>query len=254
MGSGTRRLALSILALAFIPAIAKADSFQLINNGGFEVGGGSLAGWTVSNQPGSNGTVYTQSGTISPQSGFLVQSPSGPTHAAMTDQSGPGSHILFQDFLVPADVQIASLRFDRFLGNRAGAFFTPNTLDFNVTPNQQARVDILTTSADPFSVTGGVLANIFQTHPGDVPVAGYTTVTTDVSALLAAHAGQTLRLRFAEADNQGFFQFGIDEVSLNVQTAEAASAVPLPSTAIAGLGILGCAGLRGRRWRPTRPN
>ena len=48
------------------------------------------------------------------------------------------------------------LTFDLFIGNRAGAFFTPSpaSLDFS-TPvlNQQARVDILRVGTGPFSVS-----------------------------------------------------------------------------------------------------
>ena len=83
--------------------------------------------------------------------------------------------------------------------------------------NQQARVDILLAGTDPFSVAGAnVLLNVFQTNPGDPLVSGYTTYTANLSSLLAAHTGQTLRLRFAETDNVNFFQLGVDKVSLTV--------------------------------------
>jgi hypothetical protein len=108
-----------------------------------------------------------------------------------------------------------------------GAFFTPNTLDDNVNPNQQARVDIITTTANPFSVApADVLLNVFQTQVGDPLISGYTMQTTDLSAFLAGHQGQTLRLRFAEVDNQGNFQFGVDRVVLSFG--------PSPSPAGAG--------------------
>src|SRR5262249_52027099 len=160
---------------------------------------------------------FIQTGTVSPISGFPVPPPPGPPNAAMTDQGGPGSHVLYQDFTVPFGVTGASLTFDRFIGNRDGGFFTPDTLDFSVSPNQQARVDLITTTANPFSVApGDVLLNVFRTQPGDPLVSGYTTQVTDLTAFLQAHEGQTLRLRFAEVDNQLFFQFGVDRVNLDV--------------------------------------
>jgi hypothetical protein len=167
----------------------------------------------------------------------------------MTDGLGPGSHVLFQNFVVPFGVTSASLSFDRFIGNRALVFFAPSSLDYTVTPNQQARVDILIgTPSSEFSVAAAdVLANVFQTVPGDPAVSGYTLQTTGLTALLQAHQGQSLQLRFAEVDNQNSFQFGVDVVSLSVATA---AAVPEPaSLVLLGSGVLALAAIcrRSRR-------
>jgi hypothetical protein len=120
-------------------------------------------------------------------------------------------------------ITAAVLSFDRFIGNRAGEFDTPNSLDFTGNfSNQQARVDIMTMSANPFSVSGSdVLFKVFQTAVGDPFLSGYTTQTTDLTNFLIAHQGQTLRLRFALANNLFFgnFQFGVDGVILAVSTS-----------------------------------
>jgi Bacterial Ig-like domain len=221
----------------FIPGEMPDDQFtaqfalfsvNLIQNGDFEANGGSFDGWTTLSQAGSSGGWYIQTGTTSPLSGFPVPEPPGPTHAAMTDMLFQGSHVLFQDFTVPMGITAAILSFDRFIGNRAAQFATPGNLDFTGNfPNQQARVDILTTTADPFSVaTGNILLKVFQTAVGDPLISGYTTQTSDLTAFLAAHEGQTLRLRFALVDNQFFFQFGVDRVILALATGGAGGAAP----------------------------
>ncbi|MGH7245036.1 MAG: hypothetical protein ACREJD_16595 [Phycisphaerales bacterium] len=213
-------------------ALAAQD---LITNGGFETG---FSGWTRINQLGSGGTFASQSGTSSPVNGFVVPGPHQGAFAAMTDAAEPGSHALYQDVVIPASVPQATLRFSLFVNNHAGAFSTPNSLDWATpTLNQQARVDIVSASADAFSTAAlDVFQNVFQTTIGSQLVTGYNEFSIDVTALLAGHAGETLRLRFAEVDNVNFFNFGVDAVSLEV--------VPAPSA----LGLLGvCLGIATRR-------
>ena len=235
-GAGAAALTLALAA--------PVGAAPLLVNGSFESG---FTGWTRVNQVGSEGTFVLQSGTSSPVNGLPVPAPPGGTTAAMTDAQGPGSHVLYQDFLIPVGTLSGTLTFDVFVGNRAGAFVTPNTLDF-ATPalNQRARVDIVRTSADPFSLAAAdILLNVFQTAVGSPLVTGYNTIALNLSALLAANAGSTLRLRFAEVDNVSLFNFGVDRVNL-----DASATVPEPATlTLLGLGIAG--GLVGRR-RPRR--
>jgi glucose/arabinose dehydrogenase len=202
-------LTATAVVLCLVAALP-VQALPVISNGGFEAG---LASWTRVDQLGSEGTFFSQSGSVSPVNGDSVPPPPG-IGAAMTDAPGPGSHILYQDFVATPDA--AALSFALFIGNRAGQFATPASLDFSTpTLNQQARVDILTTTADPFSVAGSdVLLNLYQTMVGDPLISGYNTITTDISALLAAHAGETLRLRFAETDNILTFQLGVDNVQI----------------------------------------
>jgi PEP-CTERM motif len=204
-------------------AVGNAQAANIVNNGGFESG---FASWTRADQLGSEGTFALQTGTASPVNGDPVPAPPGGATAAMSDAQGPGSHVLYQDIVIPAVVPSATLSFDVFVGNRANAFFTPSTLDFS-TPalNQQARVDILAGGTDPFTVAG--LQNAFQTMVGDPLVSGYTHHTLDVTSLLNAHLSQTLRLRFAEVDNVFTFQLGVDNVALDIGASQT---VPEPAS------------------------
>lgn len=220
-------------AVVVLAAATAGRAQNVITNGGFESG---LTGWTRADQLGSEGTFALQTGTASPVNATAVPAPPAGTQAAMTDAQGPGSHVLYQDFVVPTSpIGSAPLSFAVFVGNRATAFSTPASLDFSTpTLNQQARVDVLRGGTDPFSVSAAdVLFTAYQTQTTDPLVSGYTTVTRDLTAVLAANPGATLRLRFAETDNVNFFQLGVDNVSLTV------SPVPEPSSlALAGGAVL----------------
>lgn len=205
-----------------IGSFSMPSQANLLVNGGFESG---FNNWTRADQLGSNGTFFQQSGTSSPVNGFAVEAPVAGSFAAMTDAEAGGSHVLYQDFVVPTGVGITSLAFSLYLNNGADNYYNPGHLDWAATGtpgstnlNQQARVDILSTAVDPFSTT--VLQTLFQTNTSDPLVSGYTPFLIDITTLLQAHQGETLRLRFAETDNVGPFNFGVDNVSI--------SQVPLP--------------------------
>src|SRR3954453_22327032 len=227
------KLAFGVLAAALLTVTSPAlRGAEILTNGGFESG---FSGWTRVDSLGSDGTFALQAGTRSPVNGTTVPVPPQSSTAAMTDALGPGSHVLYQDFTFSSAVDNAVLSFSLFVGNRAGAFYLPasGTLDFSVAAfNQQARVDLLLGSANPFSVAGSdVLLNAFQTSPGSAAVSGYTSFSVPVTSILNSHLNTPLRLRFAETDNVSNFQFGVDDVRL--QTGPS-SAVPEPSTFVAG--------------------
>lgn len=223
-------------------ALAIPAQAGLINNGGFESG---FTGWTRADQLGSNGTFALQTGTASPVNGFPVPPPPGPIRAAMSDAPGPGSHVLYQDFVVPTSVVGPYFAtFSLYINNGHGSptFFLPSTLNWSTpTLNQQARVDIMKTSADPFSVlSADILQNLYQTATLDPLVSGYNTILRDVTAVLQANQGQTLRLRFAEVDNVAPFNLGVDNVDIN--------AVPEPASWMLVFGaLIGTGFIRSRR-------
>jgi hypothetical protein len=192
--------------------MARAD---LITNGGFESG---FAGWTVVNETGSSGNWFVQTGIFSPVNGFPVPAPPGGTNAAMTDQGGPGSHALLQPFTVDPSSAV-TLSFDLFVSNVAGTFSTPSSLDFNTIPNQQARVDILTAGAGAFDLGASVIDNVLDPAANSP---GYVHYTFDLTN--AVGSGGTFQIRFAEVDNQLYFNLGVDNVSIQASPA----AVPEP--------------------------
>lgn len=180
---------------------AAATRRNAVANGLFEA---QLRGWTVVDQPGGSGSWFAQLGAKAPFSGLPQPAPLDPPQA-LSDQLGAGSHILYQDVTVPAHG--GSLSFDLSVDNWAGEYFAPPTLDFTFLPNQQFRADLVD-PADPVA-TARIVRRVFVTTPG-MPSVFATRVSVD----LAPFAGQTLRLRLAEVDNQLFFNVGVDNVRI----------------------------------------
>jgi hypothetical protein len=210
--------------------VSSAQGRGLVN-GGFESG---FTGWTLANQLGSDGSFAVQSGTASPVNAFTVPAPVEGGFAAMTDSTAGGSHVLYQDFIIPTGpITLATIDFSLFLRNGAAAYSNPANLNWS-TPqlNQQARVDLMVVGADAFSVSAAdVLLNLFQTTTATPLLTGYNAFSVDVTSLLSAHAGETVRLRFAQVDNVNFFNLGVDAVSVNVVPSPAVSAFALAAVA-----------------------
>jgi hypothetical protein len=188
-----------------------ARGTNIVLNGGFESNGGVgtnvFTDWTVGNLFGGTGDWLVQTGTISPLNGFAVDAPPEGSFAAMTDQPGPGTHVLHQVLAVPAAGVILTCHV--YVNNQAGIYINPGSLDFNVGPNQHTRIDIMNPAAPIDDVGAGVLLNVFITNPGAPNVIPYTTVTANLSPF----AGTNVRLRVAEVDNQLYMNVGVDNCS-----------------------------------------
>jgi len=231
MGTMVRALA---GAAMFALAAGSVHAQNLISNGNFETG--NFSGWSTTVQAGSSGNLYINgNGNASPQSGFsLPGNPNGGNFYAMTDQGGPGSYALTQSFTL-SSAGTVHFSFDLLTNNTVGTAFD-NGRDFGTSPNQNATVDILTGSAgaltnDPNDIVGVLFG---PGSNGD----GWQTYTAD----LALGAG-TYTFRFAETDNQGFFQAGLDNVSIT------GGAVPEPASWALMLGGFGLVGGAMRRRR-----
>jgi len=229
------------VASALLVAIAQpAAGAPVLTNGDFETG--SLAGWTETDQLGGSGSWFASTpGAATPLSGIATSAAGGSPHGttyAVSDQGGPGSHALTQSFTVGAGLSLV-LNWDMFINNSdSGPFGTG--LDYTVTPTQVGRVDILSAGAGAFDVGAGVLQNCFLGGtPGSIPN-DFAAQSCDISATVAG--GGTFQVRFAETDNQLFFNMGVDNVSINVQ------GVPEPTSLALLLGV-GLAGLAASRRR-----
>jgi len=220
----------NVFAVAAILSAAlstSAGAASLLVNGGFETG--DFTGWTVTTASGSDGNLSVTTGGTSPNSGSGVAAPTDGVYYAITDQTGPGAYALVQSFVAAASM---TLSFDFFAQAFAGLSDTGD-LTFTGGANQHARVDILTAAAGAFdlgtSIVQTLIAPIANGSPD--PFASYTF------ALNSLTAGTTYQLRFAQVDNQDFFQMGVDNVELTAAPIPVPAAGLLLLTAVGGLGI-----------------
>ena len=228
------------LGCASTALLASVHATELLVNGGFESG---LTGWTVTDQAGGSGSFFANTGFASPVTGFATVGPASGLQYGISDQTGPGAHALSQSFTV-APGSTVWLSYDLFANNQNGTFYVdPAGLDYTASPNQHARVDLLTATADPLSTAAvDVLANFYLSADVGTPPNPYTSYGIDISSLVAA--GGTYQIRFGEVDNQFFFQVGVDNVSVTT------SSVPEASTNLAGIALAGLAGFN--CWRRRR--
>jgi hypothetical protein len=213
-----------VLALAALLIPAGAGAATVVN-GDFESG---LSGWqtVAKGAPEDQSGWFVYSGTESPLgehgSGESLPSPPSGSHAAITDQTGPSSDILYQEVALEP-YWTHQLTMTLFYNNLAEAFAIPNpdTLSWTGEPteneevegpaNQQYRVDVMKAGTPINSVNpADILDTVFATKEGDPN----SMEPTQYSVNLTPFAGQTVRLRFAMTDNQFYFNAGVDNVSI----------------------------------------
>ena len=212
-------MGLVVCALA-LPAGAGAAT---VVNGDFETG--NLSGWQLYNQPPSpeeSGNWFAYTGTTTPDEfSSAVPAPPAGKYAAVTNQGGPGLHILYQDVALEPyySHQLSMLVYYQ----TGGDLFSPNNFVFNEPEdNQQYRVDVMKPSAAIESLSpADILATAFATATGGASALGTTPISLD----LTPFAGQTVRLRFAEVDNQEVFNAAVDSVA--IQSTPPSNAIAL---------------------------
>jgi len=224
-----------IIAGIALAAATPAAAANLLVNGDFETG--TYAGWTTNVEGGSSGNLQIEAyDGVAPISG-LAYAPNalGGDYFSITDQTGPGAYSLTQSFTLATSTKVI-ISFDMFANNWAGANINNGRL-YTAGSNQNAVVDILTGTAGAFTSNAlDIVATLYG--PGSDAIFG-TNPWTSYSTTLMLGAG-TYQIRFAQADNQSYFQQGVDNVSV---------AVPEPASwamLIAGFGLVGAAARRSR--------
>jgi hypothetical protein len=206
-------LAAAALAAAALIGPATAGAATVVN-GDFE--SGNLSGWTQVNIPSGeaqSGEWIAYSAASGPP--FAPAPPQGTT-AALSVQSFVGTHLLYQDVTLEPyySHQLSLVAYYR--SNNTMVTPEPNTLaageaEGGPPENQQYRIDVMKPTAPVESVNpADILATVFATKTDDPEEKAPTTFTADLSPF----AGQTVRLRFAEVDNLGELNAGVDAVSI----------------------------------------
>jgi CubicO group peptidase (beta-lactamase class C family) len=181
---------------------------------------GGTGGWFVY----TDGKQAPDPAQSDPNAPFNVPDPPHGQFAAVTDMSGPGTRVLYRDVELNGGLMLHMTVF--YAGG--GGFSSPSTLAYDtLEANQQFRIDLVDPSAPIDSVVeGDVLVNVFRTLPGDPQRLQSTEVSVDVSQW----AGQTVRLRLAETDNQGPLRAGVDNVGFEPIGSDAEGRIELPAT------------------------
>ncbi len=196
-----------------------------VQNGGFETG--DTKGWKRTDQGEAFGW-RAYSGTTTPISGNTVREPPRGSFAAISDQTGPGAHLLLKSVKLPPGKRHV-LKFLVYWNNYGGAWVNGPGLDPGPDamsssgfpgfygggegePNQQFRVDVLAPKRNVWTTDPDkILATVFRTRPGMLL---FREKPKRIRYDLSRFAGRSVRIRFAEVDNLNFLNVGIDQVRI----------------------------------------
>lgn len=217
------RAALAALALTCALLVPTGAGAATVVNGGFETG--TLDGWTEVEYS-AGGEWFTYSKEEVENEEFEFFSPPEGNWAAVTEQGGADTMVLYQDVaLEPGMTHKLSLYVQYF---STQPIFAAPTLSYEVAENQQMRVDVMRPTAPVDSVAAGdVLATVFANKAGDPAIWAPTPMSADLSAF----AGQTVRLRIANVVTEGPFLASVDAVTI-ASVPPPVPAPPLPSNLI----------------------
>jgi hypothetical protein len=212
------RLVLFATALLALLAPGGARAATVVN-GNFETG--DLSGWHVAAATHLGGW-FAYEGAAAPigskrkEGPTTVQPPPQGAYAATTDEADPDTLILYQDVTLGAGSSQWLSLLVYYNSYKPIAVPTPDTLSVDEgvlgsQKNQQFRIDVMKPDAGLESVDpADILRTIFLTRPGDPQSMAPTKLVADLSAF----AGQTVRLRVANAMHEEVFNAGIDAVSI----------------------------------------
>lgn len=230
-----RKSSLYLLTIAATTLCADIALSATVVNGNFEAG---LSNWSTVDI--GSGFWSTTDFSTSPSSGFPIPGGGDGSFISVTDQGGPGSHVLFQDISLEAG-QTHILSFDWFAQDqsRVGPIDAGTMNPFGAA-NQHFRVDVMDISfSDWFgsNSSDGVLANVLAPTAEISPVSGFNITNFD----LTPWAGSDVRLAFRQVDNRGSFQAGVDNVSIQSNNTNNTT-VPEPASVLGLLALFsfGC--------------
>jgi hypothetical protein len=196
-----------------------------LTNGGFSQG---LTGWTKAIQNTAGDLFVIKASDVNfPRSGYPIDVPLAPAgnQWVTTDQNGPGSYVLFQQY---GPIQTGDfLEFDWLQQNRIPVYSIQNTMDASVSPNQQFRVDLVKTTIGNWfgpSVLTDLVANVLSPETvRDTMALGQTW--QHVKFDLTPYVGQTILIAFRSVDNQFFFNSQWDNVKITNAGCPASSTI-----------------------------
>eukprot|EP00824_Muranothrix_gubernata_P019160 TRINITY_DN3872_c0_g1_i1.p1 TRINITY_DN3872_c0_g1~~TRINITY_DN3872_c0_g1_i1.p1 ORF type:complete len:581 (+),score=109.51 TRINITY_DN3872_c0_g1_i1:372-2114(+) len=166
------------------------------------------------------------------------------SYAVVSDGDGPGRWAMLQTFKIPEHTTPVILSYDFYafsfrgedvsLGDDGVVVPVPPSLETTHGMNQHARVDVLTSTADPFSVDDDdVVINLYEGADNSrVLFPTFKSYRHDITDFVLP--GQTLKIRFAAASNLDHFSIGVDNFRVGLRSAsqqrlETPSPSPSPS-------------------------
>jgi hypothetical protein len=220
MGARRRSGWAIFLVVALAVAAPTGATAATVVNGGFE--SGALDGWHVHRLT-EAGNWFAYEGTAAPIGSKRstpadpVQPPPQGDYAAVSDEANPDTLILYQDIALEAgrSHQLSLLAY--YNSYKPIAVPTPDILSIDEESlagekNQQFRIDVIKPEAPLESLNpDDILRTLFVTKPRDPQ----SMVPTRLTANLSAFAGQTVRLRIANAVHEEVFNAGVDAVSVS---------------------------------------
>lgn len=202
----------ALVAAVVGATFASTASAASIVNGNFESGG--TAGWSIFTVPTSAGGWQTYSGTTSPMSsGDTDPIPAAiGTASAVADQTGEMASVLYQDVALEPGMS-HTLDFSYWF-----ATFAPFTATNNIAfpfpsgpDDQQVIIDVIKSSASPITANpADSLATVYRSNLGDATTRNWTNATVDLSTF----AGQTVRVRFLDINQNSYLLVGVDNVAI----------------------------------------
>jgi hypothetical protein len=201
------KFALAVVATCALMLPASAGAATVVN-GDFETG--SLSGWQVYNSTNAGNWFAFNAAQAAEEE---APPPIAGSFSAYTAEEFPDTAILYQDVaLEPFYTHQLSLT----AGYKSSApIVAPNSLAVGPLPgepeNQQLRIDVMKPTAPIESVNPeDILATLFANKTGDSQVMPPTQLTANLSAF----AGQTVRIRVANAVGDSEFNTVLDNVAI----------------------------------------